>query len=354
MPTTFEMIDTVPSEAGATQATFTLNQVEDRVSYIFMPRDVSALAEIWVSVGTIAGAPQLRASLQSLAASGRESGTILGSGNAYVDFSPTANTQPWRTLGASYTPTTRDPIALVVQLLSGTSAIINLRVGSTLRLSEWVWNYDHATQSGTDGTRGTGIALFGVRASGTGGTVNGTPALPGTLTFNSSGTSEYGNLFTQPDWSATQTLIGLDVGLRLNTSAQCVGRLYLGSGASATTIATSSPTILANNVSATTVYHRAFLPLESPTQINAGDSFRLSVAATTANLTGLSYWDVGALGDAHAWGPWGTNCQATSRGSGNWSDLATRIYALRPVYSDVAKGSGSAGLLFRRNLRPLG
>jgi hypothetical protein len=348
------MIDNVPSEQGTSQATFTLNQVDDRVSYVFMPRDLSELAEIWVSIGTIAGAPQLRASLQSLAASGRESGTILASGNAYVDFSPTANSQPWRTLGASYTPTTREPIALVIQLLSGTSAIVNLRVGTTLRLTEWVWNYDHATQSGTDGTRGTGIPLFGARASGTGGTVNGTPALPGTQTFSSSGTSEYGNLFTQHDWSATQTLIGLDVGLRINSSAQCVGRLYLGSGASATSVATSTPTILAANCSATGVYHRAFLPLESPTVINSGDSFRLSVAATTANLVGLSYWDVGALSDAYAFGAWGPNCQGTSRGSGNWTDSSTRIYALRPVYSDVSKGSGSAGLLFRRNLRPLG
>lgn len=355
MATAFELLETVPWEQGGTVSTFTLNETTDRVTFIFMPRDLSALAEVWVSVATITGAPQLRASLQSLAASGRESGTILAGGNAFVDFSPTANTQPWRTLGASYTPTTRDPIALVVQLLSGTSAVVNLRLSSALRMTEWVWTFDNATQSGTDGTRQSGIAIFGVRASGTGATVNGTPALPGTLLFTNSGTREYGNLLTQPDFASTQTLVGMDVGLRVASNATCIGRLYLGSAVSATTVLTSTPSQRANNCSLTSAYHRAFLPFESPQTLNSGDQFRLSIEATSAFNAGLALWDVNALADSRAWGSWGADCQGTSRGTGNWTDSTTRIYAIRPVYSDLTKGTGgAAGLLFRRNLRPLG
>jgi hypothetical protein len=351
MASAFEMLDNVPWEQAGTAATFLLNQTGDRVTWLFMPRDLSALAEIWVSIGTISGSPQLRASLQSLASTGRESGTILAGGNAYIDFSPSANTQPWRNLTASYTPTTRQPIALVLQLLSGTSAVVNVRLSSTLRLTEWAWTYDEATQSGTDGTRATGIGLFGVRASGTAGTVNGTPAIPGNLVFSSTGTSEYGNLYAQPQFSQTQTLVGLDVGLRLNASASAVGRLYLGAATTATTLTTSTPTILAANCSATSAYYRAFLPFETPTTINAGDSFRVSLAANNTNQIGLGYWDVAAAEDATAWGSWGANCYATSRAAGNWTNLTTRIYALRPVYSDMTKGA--AGMLPRRTLRPL-
>lgn len=353
MATAFELLETIPFEQAGTAATFTLNETTDRVTFVFLPRDLSALAEVWISVGTIAGSPQLRASLQSLAASGRESGTILAGGNAYVDFSPTANSQPWRTLTASYTPTTRDPIALVVQLQSGTSAAINVRVSASLRLTEWAWTYDNSTQSGTDGTRTTGIPLFGARATGAGGTVNGTPALPGNLNYSSTGTSEYGNLFTQPQFSATQTLVGLDVGLRVFASASAVGRLYLGSATTATTVTTSTPTILAANCSINSAYHRAFLPFETPTTINAGDGFRLSLAANNTNQIGLGFWDVAGAADARAWGSWGPDCYATSRSTGNWTDLTTRIYAIRPVFSDLTKGSGSAGLLHRRTLRPL-
>ena len=67
MATAFEMFDVVPYEQPGSQAVFTLNQTEDRVTYVFMPRDLSALAEVWISVGTVTGAAQLRASLQSLA-----------------------------------------------------------------------------------------------------------------------------------------------------------------------------------------------------------------------------------------------------------------------------------------------
>ena len=351
MATAFELLDNVPFEQGGTAATFTLNQTGDRVTWLFMPRDLSALAEIWVSIATISGSPQLRASLQSLASNGRESGTILASGNASVDFSPSANTQTWRTLTASHTPTTKEPIALVLQLLSGTSAVVNVRLSSALRLTEWAWTYDDATQSGTDGTRNTGIALFGVRASGTGGTVNGSPAMPGNLLFSNSGTNQYGNLFSQPNFAQTQTLIGMDVGLRLNNSAAAIGRLYLGSAASAVTVSTSTPTIAAANCSATSAYYRAFLPLNTPTTINAGDTFRLSVEASNANQIGLAFWDIADLADSRAWGSWGADCHATSRGTGNWNDLTTRIYAVRPVYSDLTKGA--AGMLLRRTLRPL-
>lgn len=349
MAAAFELFETVPWTNTAAAATFTIDSTLDRVTFVFYPRDLSALADFWLSIGTATGTPQLRASLQSVAASGRESGTILASGNAYLDFTPTSNSNVWRSFGSSYTPTTRDPIALVVQLLSGTSCVINFRVSSSVQNTPFVWTYDSATQSGTDGTRSTGLCVFGVRSATTG---NGCPATNSTQLWSSSGTNEYGNLFTH-DYG-TATLCGIAAIFRANSNASGVGRLYLGSAVSATTVVASTPTIDAAALAATSSYLPAYFPLETPTTINLGDSYRLTLAANNANQIGLPYWDVAAAADAGAWGSFGADCIGTNRAGANFTNQSTRIYAIRPVFSDLSAGGGSSGLLFRRNLRPLG
>jgi len=344
----FEVFESVPWANTASAATFTLNETADRITFVFFPRDLTALADFWLSIGTATGTPQLRASLQSLAASGRESGTILSSGNAYLDFTPTSNSAVWRTFGSSYTPTTRDPIALVVQLLSGTSCVVNLRVSSSVSNTPFVWSYDQSTQSGTDGTRNSGLALFGVR-SGT--TTNGCPATNSAQLWSSSGTNEYGNLFTHDYGPAT--LCGISAVFRANSNASAIGRLYLGSAVTATSVATSTPTIDVVNLGANASYLQAYFPLEQPTDIALGDSYRLTFVANNANQIGLPYWDVAAAADAAAWGSFGANCIGSNRSGGNFTNQSTRIYAIRPVFSDLSAGGGSAGLLFRRTLRPL-
>lgn len=344
----FEAFETVPWNNTATAATFTLNETADRVTFVFYPRDLTALADFWLSIGTATGTPQLRASLQSLAASGRESGTILASGNAFLDFTPASNTNVWRTFGASYTPTARDAIALVVQLLTGTSCVINLRVSSSVALTPFVWSYDQSTQSGTDGTRQTGLAVFGVRSANT---TNGFPATNSAQLWSSSGTNEYGNLFTHN--YAGATLCGIAATFRVNSGAAGVGRLYLGSAVSATSVATSTPTVDVSHLAAVSTYLPVYFPLEQPTTINLGDSYRLTFLANNANQIGVPYWDVAAAADAAAWGSFGADCIGTNRAGGNFANQSTRLYGIRPVFSDLSAGGGSSGLLFRRNLRPL-
>lgn len=347
MAAALEFFNVGPQEAIGSNGTFTLNETTDRIEWPFYPRDLSTLSAVFANIGAISGAPQLRLSLQTALSTGRADGTILGGGSAYVDFSPVANSATWRNLGGSHTPATLSQLVLVLQLVSGTSAVVNYRSGSTANYDSYTWSYDNSTSTAT---RQAGLPVFGVKSSST---VNGWPIITASnLSWSTTGTTEYGNLFTLPAWSDQVTLWGVHCLARFNASSTGSIRVCLGSAASATTAVQTTVSVVAEQLQTTgSTVGPLRIAFAQPITLASGDSFRLSLQST-AGTVGLGYWDVETPSDFSAWNSWGTAARATSRGTGNWSEVATRVYAIAPIFSDLTKGAGSAaGVLFRRPSR---
>lgn len=347
MAQTFAALPTWRTLAQASTATFTLNETGDRCEFFFIAGQAGTIADVFVNFGAATGSPSVRISLQSAAADGRANG-ILAGGGAYVDASPATGSAVWRTLGATYTAARGEKLVLTVQLLTGTSILVNYRIGGTEFLDEYCTTYDNAT---TTATKQAGPTVWGIRGNGF---IQGNPIKTNTTTLfsTSSSPSEIGTLFTLPDWSDSITISGLETVARLNTSATLTANYYAGNSATATTPATASDALTAAIVRSSGGYGILRLPFATPQTLTAGASCRLSITPGNTNQIGAPYYEYDAAADLAAINGWGTAAQWTERAGGNWTDRPTRLAPLAPLITDATKGqAAAAGLLFRRSLR---
>lgn len=328
---------------NASFGTFVLNETTDRIEFNFNPDQAMTISRVYANCSAVSGAPSVQFSLQGRNSSGRADGTIKGGGSAAVTWSPSVGSG-WQTLATPYAATRSEPLCMVAQLLSGTSATFNVRFGSTgVGMFPCLTTFDNATVATT---RWTAAPLFGY---GTSSAAYGAPCRAVLqTTFTNAGTNEVGNVFTLPAWASTYRISGAWVVARLNAGSVFDLRLYAGAAANATTVTQSVTGIPAETVAVQNAYWAFFMPFSNATlaTFNAGDSFRLALAPTTATGVGVQGYDFDVLADTDAWNPWNRTCFASTRAGGNWTDLNTRIWAIWPGFEDLTtSGGGGAGLL---------
>jgi len=325
-----------PAQTGNSFSTFTLNETTDYYAVVFRAQNTNAIAKAFVNVASVSGTPTVEVSIQGVSA-GVPDGTIKSSGNAKKQYTATA-AATWQTLDSSYTPTQGELLAVVVKLISGTSATINVRISGSIGFFPIGVTYDNAT---TTTTRLGSPPIWGIKGTGTD-WVNGNPiSTSATTSVTTASVIESGAVFTSPSW-ATLRVIGVRLIFRLNVSSTAEIRIYNGSGASDTTVAQSI------TVDAAELYAAGSAGLASfffpAVTVSPSSGFRISVRTTAGTYIETGNTVVDAE-DFKAFGPWNGSAYRTRRTTGNWTDSTTSGVSLEPIFDDVTvSGGGSVAL----------
>lgn len=325
--------------------TFTLNQTTDALETIFRAPEPDTITTVLLRQGTVTGtAPTYRVSLQGVDGSGNPDGTIKGSGTCYVDVTPTAgnnSTMLRLTLGASYTWTRGEMVAIVAAYQSGTvDGSNNCSFTSTNNISHLpgcpyaIHNDAGSRTRQTSASANIALAsatkVYGMSAE----TIN-------TAAFSStSSPDERGIKFTLPAGCGDTFQVA---GVRWTGAMAAAGAhdLVLYDG---TTVLQSISIDNDHDAAATSARMRMFFFDESTlSTLTFGTEYRLVLKPTTGSLT-LYDFTVDASGDLEGW-PFGSMVCFTGRtDAGSWTDDATKRPTISGIIlADVTEPSGSSG-----------
>lgn len=324
-------------QTGVSLSTFVLNETTDYYAVVFRAPNTEAIAKCFVNVSAIAGSPSLEVSIQGVTVTGVPDGTIKGGGTAKKQYSPTA-AATWQTLDTAYTPTRGELLCVVVKLVSGTSATLNVRIGGTSPLQWFGITFDNATSTTT---RLTTPAVWGIKGTGTTWCFGNPISASASTSITTASTIESGMVFTSPSW-ATLRLVGVRSYYRLNASSTAEIRVYNGSGAADTTVAQSvtidSTELQGTGVSGLVIFHFPSV------NVSPSAGFRITSRTTAGTMVEFGNTVVDAE-DLQAFGPWNGTAYRTRRTTGNWTDSTVNGVFLEPIFDDVtASGGGSVAL----------
>lgn len=321
-----------PAQTGVSLSTFTLNETADYYAVVFRAPHTDTIAKAFVNIASVSGSPTVEISIQGVS-SGVPDGTIKSSGSAKKQFAASAGAS-WQTLDATYSPTQGELLAVVVKLISGTSATINVRISGGTSLFPAGFTYDNATATKTP----VGSPpIWGIKGAGTDWCHGNPISSSATTNVTTASVIETGAVFVSPSWS-TLRLIGVRVLFRLNASSTAEIRVYSGNGAADTTVAQSiSVDVSELYSSASVLFASFFFPAVT---ISPSSGFRISVRTTAGTYVETANTFVDAE-DAKAYGPFNGFAYRTRRTTGNWTDATNVGVSLEPIFDDVSVSSGT-------------
>ncbi len=330
---------------------FTLNGTTDVLTFVFQAPEAATITGILLRQGTLTGtAPVLRVSLQGVDGTGIEDGSIKASAAAYVDYTPTSgnnNTIQRLALGASYTCTRGEVLAIVVAYQSGTiDGSNNCSFGTTHSLSH-IPGIPYCIQNDA-GTRTRQAASTNIGYYSASKTYLATAETVSGLSFSAaSNPDERGLKFALPaDWGATYQILG----------ARWLGTLPSGGSYDLVLYDSDGTTVLQSETMDTdhdqgtgSLRMRQVLFDEATlSTLTYGTQYRLVLKPTSGSLT-VYEWTVDAAGDLTGW-PLGTDACYTSRtDAGSWTDDdKKRIAFASLILNDITEPSGGSAVMLGR------
>lgn len=319
---------------------FPIDNSADQLTAIMQMWQSDTLTHIGFRQGTITGTPGvLRCGIQGVDGSGNPDGTFKNSGNAFNDYTPVSgnnNTWQWLALGATYTPSALEHLALVAVPQSGTfdgSNLVNLSqfVGASITGQ---YPYTIGNNAGSPSREGRHI-LAGVKSASL---AYGSPAQNlTTQAFMSTSTpDEYAIAFTVPSGMCSTYKVRGIKNLIIGQAAGQTTKIQLYSGTTVLQTFTWD-----SDVGTSASQRQAMFWLsDTLATLTAGQTYRIGIQPQTASNVTLSYMDVATASDWDAW-PGGQLFWSSSRtNEGSWSDTLTRRFFGEVVFEDVTAPSG--------------
>lgn len=321
-------------------STFTLNETTDWIAQEFCAPESQTITQLGINVSSVSGSPTIELSLQGVT-NGVPDGTIKSGGSAKVTWTA-ASGWVWKTLDSSYSASAGEFLCWVAKITGGTSAVINCRVAGIAGFPTTITN-DNATLTTTRTT--TSSPVWGAKGSGTTWCWGQPISATGQTSVNSTNVVESGLLLTMPSWFTSAQVIGAKVHARLqSTSTNVEFGLYAGGNVGDTTRSTSV-TLTGYDPQTINSGVPIIVYFPSPLTVNGGDSFRISVRATTTSNYIEYYHSVSAVEDLLGWTQfWGYgNVQSTRRTTGNWTNDNKTMRFIAPIIGDITVPSGGSG-----------
>ena len=135
LPIPWGPINAAYPQGTPSYANFSLNQSNDAVEQYYTFTRQFTVTKVRIAVASVAGTPPTyRVALEGVASNGYPDGIIKSGGQAYADFQPTATGWYELTLGASYTASAYEALAVTIKYQSGTidaSNYASFRYGMT-------------------------------------------------------------------------------------------------------------------------------------------------------------------------------------------------------------------------------
>lgn len=337
------------SSTGLAVSNFVLDQSTDKAEYVLQTRDANTVSVVGVRYGLRTGTPPTyRISLQGVDASGNADGTIKSSGNAYVTFTPPADTSwdaAWRsfTLNSSYTPARGEWLSIVVEHSSGA-----IDAGNNSSFSTHIGGvaYDGADYAirNDNGTR-TRQAQYPLFGWGNGSGFDGWPYTSIYTTAVSSDTTpdEVGLAFKLPSASCDTFKV---VGAVHQSDAMAAGKtlvmsLYPTSGGALQSVTWDSDLQLGSTTyTANTIYFDE----ATLSTLTCGTTYYLAFAPQeTASGWALVAFNAPAAADLRAWAG-GTDWYWVQRTDGaGWTTNTSRRPWVGLILADITAPSGGGG-----------
>lgn len=276
---------------------FWLTNSAYKVAFIFTtpdPVEISRVAVRWGDA-SYGDATTYRLSLQTVDASGLPTGTILESGAAYVDFTPTGtgndNKMVWYDLDTPHTTTANELLALVVAYQSGTiDGTHGSQIFRTLLCAANACTFPYSASYSASWTKNVyGPPIF---AYGSPTTAFFSPysAVANTAYSSDSNPDEYAARFIVPtDLCATYHLLGIRITGTTPAAGKTVTlKLYDTDGSTVLAETTFDSDV---SLSPATHSHMVFLFTDDPLPLlTAGNAYRVALVPneTSTNLSWIS------------------------------------------------------------------
>lgn len=332
---------------------FALDATGDKVGWVVSAPAAVTVDRIAVCYDSKTGTPPTYSyNLQSIAANGTPSGTVLGAtNNALATHAPTAVSNDSfheLTLGESVSFSAGEKFAIVIEYSSGTingSNLANYRHGFSNLSTSYEFGTGYALTNAASWSKQTAslpTVLFGDGTNWYGNPLSGVRT---TRSFNTgTSPSEYGLKFTAPAFGSlgSYRIRGIRLGLALAVTSNTTTvnlNLYAGGGASDTTVSKTTSIDTDCFLSPTSFSPKNLLFTGTAPTLTVGNTYRISfTSGSTAShsiytlpLTSASH--VTALG-------WGSTFCRTDRAGGNWTDTDTQVPLVYGLYVEDLAGSG--------------
>lgn len=324
----------------------TLDGTTDALEFVFQAQEAITIVDLGFAYGNRTGTcPAYRISLQGVTALGRADGTIKSSANAFVNFTPPATTAwddtfRWQTLGASYTCTRGEFLAIVISYSSGTINASNCSsFGYTQASSRGnQWPFPITVEAGV-GTRRQASPIYAYRSSSS---TYGAPYQGHTMGNFSSDSSpdERALRFVIPvDICSTYTLAGVDLNIG-NPAANKSFKIILYTGTTVlqtlTVDSDQNQSVSSNN------WSEFYFQETTLSNLTAGSVYYLGFQPQeTSNNLGITRQTVSTNTDFDAWPLGRTTYAAIRTDAGAWTDVLTDRLVVSLIFGSFTQAGGS-------------